>query len=68
MLSLFYRKIIDAMLDKSLRKSFLLSCVSLGPALCIFADSTYAYMLPQALYAANWDQVSALLVTINLLL
>ncbi|XP_075978656.1 monocarboxylate transporter 6-like [Anticarsia gemmatalis] len=55
------KKYFDSLLDKSLRRSFLLSCVCMGPALCVFADMIYTYMLPQALYAAQWDQDSVAL-------
>ncbi|CAB3256352.1 unnamed protein product [Arctia plantaginis] len=49
-------KIYNTLLDKSLRKTYLLSCVCYGPTLCMFADVTYIVMLPQALYTAHWSQ------------
>nr|XP_049692531.1 monocarboxylate transporter 1 isoform X2 [Helicoverpa armigera]XP_049692532.1 monocarboxylate transporter 1 isoform X3 [Helicoverpa armigera]XP_049692534.1 monocarboxylate transporter 1 isoform X5 [Helicoverpa armigera]XP_049692536.1 monocarboxylate transporter 1 isoform X6 [Helicoverpa armigera] len=49
-----FRKIINLLVDKSLYEGFLLSCVCAGPALALFADTTYSSILSQALKTAGW--------------
>ncbi|XP_026739066.1 monocarboxylate transporter 6-like isoform X2 [Trichoplusia ni] len=43
-------------IDKSLCRTFLMSCVCVGPALALFADAMYADIFPQALHIAGWDK------------
>ncbi|KAF9789929.1 hypothetical protein SFRURICE_003338 [Spodoptera frugiperda] len=50
------RKVIESVIDTSLIKTFLLSCTSLGPALCSTADGIYIVMVPQYLYSMEWNQ------------
>uniref|UniRef100_A0A2H1VVR9 SFRICE_004034 n=1 Tax=Spodoptera frugiperda TaxID=7108 RepID=A0A2H1VVR9_SPOFR len=51
-----FRKIKDLLIDKSLCEKFLKSCVCAGPALALFADTTYFIILPHALLIAGWLQ------------
>ncbi|CAK1602345.1 unnamed protein product [Parnassius mnemosyne] len=50
------KELILEALDVSLMKSFLLSNAALGVALCLFADVTFSFILPQALYTMNWTE------------
>ncbi|KAF9801249.1 hypothetical protein SFRURICE_008138 [Spodoptera frugiperda] len=50
------KKIKDLLIDKSLCEKFLKSCVCAGPALALFADTTYFIILPHALLIAGWLQ------------
>ncbi|KAF9413590.1 hypothetical protein HW555_008235 [Spodoptera exigua] len=50
------RKVIESVIDTSLIKTFLLSCSSLGPAVCATADGIYIVMVPQYLYSMEWSQ------------
>ncbi|CAH0592710.1 unnamed protein product [Chrysodeixis includens] len=45
-------------IDKTLCRTFLMSCVCVGPALALFVDAMYADIFPQALYIAGWDKDS----------
>uniref|UniRef100_A0A2A4K5J0 Major facilitator superfamily (MFS) profile domain-containing protein n=1 Tax=Heliothis virescens TaxID=7102 RepID=A0A2A4K5J0_HELVI len=49
-----FRKILNLLIDKSLYEGFLLSCVCAGPALALFADTTYSSIISQALHTAGW--------------
>ncbi|KAG6460009.1 hypothetical protein O3G_MSEX011722 [Manduca sexta] len=55
------RRVIESIIDLSVTKQLLLSCVSYGPALCGYADGGYSLILPQALYAKEWDQYNVAL-------
>ncbi|KAH9628345.1 hypothetical protein HF086_015875 [Spodoptera exigua] len=51
-----FSKVKSLLIDESLCEKFLKSCVCAGPALALFADTTYAIILPQALLIAGWLQ------------
>ncbi|KAJ8735789.1 hypothetical protein PYW07_007409 [Mythimna separata] len=51
-----FRKFLESFIDTSLIHTFLLSCVGLGPAMCIAADSLYVVMVPTYLYGIGWSQ------------
>ncbi|KAJ8735788.1 hypothetical protein PYW07_007408 [Mythimna separata] len=56
-----FKKIFDYLVNKSLREEFLMSCVCAGPALAMFADTTYSSILPEALFTTGWMQDNVVL-------
>ncbi|KAJ8736105.1 hypothetical protein PYW08_006761 [Mythimna loreyi] len=57
-----FRKVMDSFIDMSLIKTFLFSCVALGPAVCNTADGLYVVLAPKYLYSMGWSQDNVAMV------
>ncbi|KAJ8736106.1 hypothetical protein PYW08_006762 [Mythimna loreyi] len=57
-----FRKFLESIIDMSLIKTFLFSCVALGPAMCITADYLYIVMVPKYFYSLGWSQDNVAMV------